>query len=181
MAVKTKSELDKLTNEELIKYMDSLPYSTFSTMGEPDAKVKYFIAKYGKMFAKEVKGSGLFLSAVIPMSMTESFFGRSNIFMNGNNFGGVRYNSNIHKDFYQSSTGKWAKWKNYEEGVKGYIDNLKSKRYEKARLNAKTPEEQILLIHDAGYDDQTTREYYLSKMKRNVGRVRNILGFGKIE
>ena len=55
MAVKTKSELDKLTNEELIKYMDSLPFSTFQSMGQADAKVKYFIAKFGKMFTKEVK------------------------------------------------------------------------------------------------------------------------------
>ena len=69
----------------------------------------------------------------------------------------------------------------YQLKSKGYIDNLKSKRYEKARLNAKSPEEQILLIHDAGYDPLTTRQEYLGKMKRNVTRVRNILGFGRID
>ena len=65
--------------------------------------------------------------------------------------------------------------------MKGYIGNLKSKRYEKARKNAKSPEEQILLIHDAGYDPLTTRKVYLGKMQGNVNRVRKILGFGRIE
>jgi flagellum-specific peptidoglycan hydrolase FlgJ len=181
MAVKTKSELDKLTNEELIKYMDSLPFSTFQSMGQADAKVKYFIAKFGKMFTKEVKGSGLFLSAVIPQSMYESFYGRSAIFKGGNNFGGVRYNKNIHDDFYQSSSGKWAKWKSYEDGVKGYIDNLKGKRYEKARKEAKSPEQQILMIHEAGYDPASDKNVYLNQVRGNIKRVRNILGFGRIE
>lgn len=181
MAVKTKSEMKDMTNEQLVAYLDKLPYSTFAGYVDADTKVRYFLAKFGVLFAKEVKGTGLFLSAVIPMSMTESFYGRSNIFMNGNNFGGVRYNKNIHPDFYQSSTGKWAKWSNYEEGVKGYIGNLKSSRYEKARKQAKSPEEQILLIHDAGYDPLTTRKQYLGKMQGNVNRVRKILGFGRIE
>jgi flagellum-specific peptidoglycan hydrolase FlgJ len=181
MANKTKRDYDKMTSEDLIVYLDKLPYKTFAGFVDADTKVRYFLAKYGKLFAKEVKGSGLYLSAVIPMSMIESFYGRSNIFMQGNNFGGVRYNKNIHSDFYQSSTGRWAKWANYEEGVKGYIGNLKSKRYEKARKEARSPEEQILMIHDAGYDPLTTRKQYLSKQQGNVNRVRKILGFGKIE
>jgi len=181
MAVKSKKELDAMTKEDLVVYLDKLPYSTFAGYVDVDNKIRYFLAKFGVLFAKEVKGSGLFLSAVIPMSMTESFYGRSNIFEKGNNFGGVRYNKAIHPDFYQSSTGKWAKWSNYEEGIKGYIGNLKSKRYENARKNAKSPEEQILLIHDAGYDPLTTRKVYLGKMQGNVNRVRKILGFGRIE
>jgi hypothetical protein len=181
MAVKTKTEMKELTNDQLVAYLDKLPYSTFAGYVDADTKIRYFLAKFGVQFAKEVKGSGLFLSAVIPMSMTESFYGRSNIFEKGNNFGGVRYNKAIHPDFYQSSTGKWAKWSNYEEGIKGYIGNLKSKRYENARKNAKSPEEQILLIHDAGYDPLTTRKVYLGKMQGNVNRVRKILGFGRIE
>jgi hypothetical protein len=181
MKVKTKSEMKELTNDQLVDYLDKLPYTTFAGYVDVDTKIRYFLAKFGVLFAKEVKGSGLFLSAVIPMSITESFYGRSNIFEKGNNFGGVRYNKAIHPDFYQSSTGKWAKWANYEEGMKGYIGNLKSKRYEKARKNAKSPEEQILLIHDAGYDPLTTRKEYLGKMQGNVNRVRKILGFGLIE
>lgn len=182
MAVKTKSELEKLTNEELIKYMDSLPYSTFKSMGQADAKVKYFIAKFGKMFAKEAKGSGLFLTALIPQSMYESFYGRSPIFSGGNNFGGVIYNKNIHKNFHTSATGKkWAKWNSYEEGVKGYVDNLKSKRYEKARLEAKSPEQQILMFHEAGYDPASDKNVYLNDVRGNIKRVRNILGFGRID
>ena len=180
MAVKSKKELDAMTKEELVVYLDKLPYKDFAGYVDGDTKIRYFLAKFGTLFAQEVKGSGLFLSAVIPMSMGESFFGRSNIFMQGNNFGGVRYNKNIHPDFYQSKTGKWAKWKNYEEGVKGYIDNLKSKRYEKARLEARSPEEQILLIHDAGYDPLTTRTEYLKKIQGKVNKVRKILGFGRI-
>lgn len=181
MAVKSKQEMQKLTNEQLVDYLDKLPYNTFAGYVDADTKVRYFLAKFGVSFAKEVKGTGLFLSAVIPMSMTESFYGRSNIFMNGNNFGGVRYNKSIHPDFYQSSTGKWAKWSNYEEGIKGYISNLKSSRYEKARKQARSPEEQITLIHDAGYDPLTTRKGYLAKMQGNVNRVRKILGFGRID
>jgi flagellum-specific peptidoglycan hydrolase FlgJ len=181
MAVKSRKELDAMTNDQLIVYLDKLPYNDFAGYIDGDTKIRYFIAKFGVSFAKEVKGSGLYLSAVIPMSMGESFFGRSNIFMKGNNFGGVRYNKNIHPDFYQSSTGKWAKWANYEEGIKGYIGNLKSSRYEKARKQAKSPEEQILLIHDAGYDPLTTRKEYLGKIQGKVNKVRKILGFGLIE
>lgn len=181
MKVKTKSQLKELTNSQLISYLDGLNQSTFNGFVDADTKVRYFIAKYGEIFMREIKGTGLFFSAVIPQTMFESGYGRSNIFMNGNNFGGVRYNSNIHPAFHQSSSGKWAKWATAEEGVKGYVRVLLNKRYENARKNASSPEQQIVMIHDAGYDPSTSSSTYLNRVKGNIQRVRKLVPIGRIE
>ena len=182
MAVKTKAQLNALSNPELIKYLDSLSQATFNSYVDADTKVRYFIAKYGELFMKEIKGTGLFFSAVIPQTMFESGYGRSTIFMNGNNFGGVRYVSSIHPNYYLSSAGsKWAKWATPEEGVKGYIKVLLNKRYANALKNASSPEQQILMIHDAGYDPSTKSSVYLSRVKGNIQRVRKLVPIGRIE
>jgi hypothetical protein len=179
--VKTKKEFDAMSTPDLITYLDALPTKTYDGYVGADVKMRYYLGKYGKMFANEIKGTNIFFSAVIPQTIGENGWGRSGVFVNGNNFGGVRYNKNIHSDFYQSpKTGKWAKWSTPEEGVKGYIANLKGSRYANAINNTSTPEQQIIKLIEAGYDPESTPKEYLSKIKGNINRVRKLTGLGRI-
>jgi hypothetical protein len=52
-------------------------------------------------------------------------------------------------------------------------------RYKSARLNAKNPDDQILMIARAGYTT-TPASQYLSLMSGNIKRVAKKTGFGKI-
>ena len=191
MAVKTKSELDKLTNEELVSYLNKLSKSDFNSYIDADTKVRYFIYLYGEGIAKAIKGTGLFFPAITALKITESGYGR-NIPTNSFNFGGVKYNPNIHDNFVLSDTyevkngkrvlvrnTKFAKFKNAEDGIKQNIQVLLGDRYKNARLSAKNPDDQILMIAKAGYTT-TPASQYLSSMSGNIKRVAKKTGFGKI-
>jgi hypothetical protein len=52
-------------------------------------------------------------------------------------------------------------------------------RYKAARLNAKTPEEQIKMIVRAGYSTNTPDKYY-SGLKGIVEATQDYVGFGRI-
>jgi flagellum-specific peptidoglycan hydrolase FlgJ len=179
--LKTKADYDKMTNEELVAYLDKLDQATFNSYVNADVKVRYFIDKYGAYFIKAVKGTKLFLSGVMAQSMMESSYGKSNQAINANNFAGVRYNRNIHPQYWTGANGvKWAKWTTAEEGIDNHIDTLLSDRYKNARINAKSPEEQIRDIVKAGYDI-ISPTVYVNKIKGNISRVRKLLPFGRIE
>jgi flagellum-specific peptidoglycan hydrolase FlgJ len=92
--VKTKSDYDKMTNDQLVAYLDKLDKATFNAYVDADTKVRYFVDKYGATFIKAIKGTNLFLSGVIAQSILESGYGRSNQSVNANNFAGVKYNKN---------------------------------------------------------------------------------------
>ena len=53
-------------------------------------------------------------------------------------------------------------------------------RYKNARIMAKSPEEQIKMFVEAGYDI-ISPTLYLNKLKGNISRVRKLLPFGRIE
>jgi flagellin-specific chaperone FliS len=53
-------------------------------------------------------------------------------------------------------------------------------RYKNARLNAKSPEEQIKMLVQAGYSTMNSTTY-VNLMKGNISRVRKLLPFGRIE
>jgi hypothetical protein len=191
MAVKTKSELDKLSNDELVSYLNKLSKSDFNSYIDADTKVRYFIYLYGEGIAKAIKGTGLFFPAITALKITESGYGR-NIPTNSFNFGGVKYNPNIHDNFVLSDTyeikngkrvlvrnTKFAKFKNAEDGIKQNIQVLLGDRYKNARLSAKNPDDQILMIAKAGYTT-TPASQYLSLMSGNIKRVAKKTGFGKI-
>ena len=74
---------------------------------------------------------------------------------------------------------KFAKFKNAEDGIRQNIQVLLGDRYKSARLNAKNPDEQILMIARAGYTT-TPASQYLSLMSGNIKRVAKKTGFGKI-
>lgn len=191
MAVKTKSELDKLTNEELVSYLNKLSKTDFNSYVDADTKVRYFIYLYGEGIAKSIKGTDLFFPAITALKITESGYGR-NIPTGSFNFGGVKYNPNIHSDYVLSDTyevkngkrvlvkdTKFAKFKNAEDGIRQNIQVLLGDRYKNARTQAKSPEEQIKMIARAGYTT-TPADQYLSLMSGNIKRVAKKTGFGKI-
>ena len=191
MAVKTKSELQNLTNDQLVSYLNGISKSDFNKYVDADTKVRYFIYLYVDGIAKAIKGTKLFFSAITALKITESGYGR-NIPLNSFNFGGVKYNPNIHEDFVLSDTSeivngkrifikaKFAKFKDAEDGIKRNIAVLLGNRYKNARLNARSPEEQIKLIAQAGYTT-TPSTTYLKLMQGNIDRVRKKTGFGRIE
>lgn len=191
MAVKTKSELDKLSNDELAKYLNGLSKNDFNSYVDADTKVRYFIYLYGEGIAKAIKGTNLFFPAITALKITESGYGR-NIPTGSFNFGGVKYNPNIHSDYvladtYEVKSGKrvlvkdtkFAKFKNAEDGIRQNIQVLLGDRYKNAREQSKSPEEQIKMIARAGYTT-TPADKYLSLMSGNIKRVAKKTGFGKI-
>jgi flagellum-specific peptidoglycan hydrolase FlgJ len=178
--VKSKADYDKMTNAQLVDYLDKLDKATFDNYVDADTKVRYFVDKYGAYFIIGIKGTGLFLSGVIAQSILESGYGRSNQAVNGNNFAGVKYNKNIHPAYWTGGDGtKWAKWNTAEEGINNHIKTLLSDRYKNARLNAKSPEEQIKGFVQAGYDT-ISPSAYLRPIQGNISRVRKLLPFGRI-
>lgn len=191
MAVKSSSEMKNMTNEQLVSYLNGLSKSDFNSYVDADTKVRYFIYLYGDGIARGIKGTGLFFSAITALKILESGYGR-NIPLNSFNFGGVKYNPNIHEDFVLSDTSeivngkrvfikaKFAKFKDAEDGIKKNIAVLLGDRYKNARLNARSPEEQIKLIAKAGYTT-TPSTSYLKLMQGNIDRVRKKTGFGRIQ
>jgi flagellum-specific peptidoglycan hydrolase FlgJ len=190
MAVKTRKELDAMTNDQLVAYLNGLSKANFNGYVDADTKVRYFIYLYGEGIAKAIKGTKLFFSGIVAMKITESGYGR-NIPTGSFNFGGVKYNPNIHQDFVLADTSeivngkrvfikaKFAKFKDAEDGIKRNIAVLLGDRYKNARLNARSPEEQIRMIAQAGYTT-TPANSYLKLMQGNIERVRKKTGFGRI-
>jgi flagellum-specific peptidoglycan hydrolase FlgJ len=191
MAVKSRKELDAMTNDQLVAYLNGLSKANFNGYVDADTKVRYFIYLYGEGIAKAIKGTKLFFSGIVAMKITESGYGR-NIPTGSFNFGGVKYNPNIHQDFVLADTSeivngkrvfikaKFAKFKDAEDGIKRNIAILLGERYKNARINARSPEEQIRMIAQAGYTT-TPANSYLKLMQGNIERVRKKTGFGRIE
>ena len=67
MAVKTRKELDAMTNDQLVAYLNGLSKANFNGYVDADTKVRYFIYLYGEGIAKAIKGTGLFFSGIVAM------------------------------------------------------------------------------------------------------------------
>jgi len=197
-SLKTKADYDKMTNDELVAYLDKLDKVTFNSYVDADTKVRYFVDKYGVPFINSVKGTGLFLSGIIAQSIFESGYGRNlptdkRTGVLSNNFAGIKYNPNIHESFVVTDTTevikgkkvrvpnvKFAKFTDPTEGIKKHFQVLMADRYKNARLNAKSPEEQIKMLVQAGYSTMNPTAY-VNLMKGNISRVRKLLPFGRID
>lgn len=196
-SLKTKADYDKMTNEELVAYLDKLDKATFNSYVDADTKVRYFVDKFGVPFINAVKGTGLFLSGIIAQSIFESGYGRNlptdkKTGVISNNFAGIKYNSSIHNGYVVADSTevvngrktatynvKFAKFTDPTEGIKQHFAVLMGDRYKNARLNAKSPEEQIKMLVQAGYSTQKANTY-VNLMKGNISRVRKLLPFGRI-
>jgi flagellum-specific peptidoglycan hydrolase FlgJ len=196
-SLKTKADYEKMTNDELVAYLDKLDKVTFNSYVDADTKVRYFVDKYGVAFINAVKGTGLFLSGIIAQSIFESGYGRNlptdkRSGAISNNFAGIKYNPNIHEGYVVSDTTevvkgkkvrvpnvKFAKFTDPTQGIKKHFAVLMGDRYKNARLNAKSPEEQIKMLVEAGYSTMSPTAY-VNLMKGNISRVRKLLPFGRI-
>jgi flagellum-specific peptidoglycan hydrolase FlgJ len=196
-SLKTKADYEKMTNDELVAYLDKLDKVTFNSYVDADTKVRYFVDKYGVAFINAVKGTGLFLSGIVAQSIFESGYGRNlptdkRSGAISNNFAGIKYNPNIHEGYVVSDTTevvkgkkvrvpnvKFAKFTDPTQGIKKHFAVLMGDRYKNARLNAKSPEEQIKMLVEAGYSTMSPTAY-VNLMKGNISRVRKLLPFGRI-
>jgi type VI secretion system secreted protein VgrG len=196
-SLKTKADYEKMTNNELVAYLDKLDKVTFNSYVDADTKVRYFVDKYGVAFINAVKGTGLFLSGIVAQSIFESGYGRNlptdkRSGAISNNFAGIKYNPNIHEGYVVSDTTevvkgkkvrvpnvKFAKFTDPTQGIKKHFAVLMGDRYKNARLNAKSPEEQIKMLVEAGYSTMSPTAY-VNLMKGNISRVRKLLPFGRI-
>jgi flagellum-specific peptidoglycan hydrolase FlgJ len=154
---------------------------------------KEFVDTYGKGIALAIKGTGLFFPTVIAQKALESGWGRSGLTKEANNFGGIKYNPNLSgvigfvtKDTTEYVGGKkvfikqkFSKFKDIESGVRATIQVLMLDRYKEARLKAKTPEEQVLMIAKAGYTTAPPQKY-LSSLKGIIEATQDYSGLGRI-
>lgn len=190
MANRTKSDYDKMTNDELVAIIDPMNSSQFSFV-DVDTKVRYFLYKFGTAFADAIKGTNLFFAGVVAQSIAESGYGKSTLASKANNFAGVKYIASLHPAFFETKTkevvkgktitvnAKFAKFPTALDGVKNHIETLMKPRYEKARLNAKTPEEQIKMIVEAGYASLSPTKY-VDIIRGNIKRIQNKIPIGKV-
>jgi flagellum-specific peptidoglycan hydrolase FlgJ len=153
---------------------------------------KNFIKTYGVGIANAIKGTGLFFPAVVAQSSYESGYGKR-IPTGSNNFGGIKYNASLpgvvgyvtadtteYKNGKKvNTTAKFSKFKDVESGFRAHVQVLLLDRYKKARLTAKTPEDQILEIAKAGYTT-TNPIKYLNGMKGIIEASRDISKIGRI-
>ena len=193
MAAKSKAEMSAMTNQQLVNYLENIDSNTFNNYIDADTKVRFFLFKFGTGIANAIKGTNLFFPAVVAQSIAESGYGRS-IPTGSNNFGGIKYAPNlagvvgyvladtteyVKGKKVKTQNVKFSKFADVESGFKAHVKVLLDDRYKNARLNAKTPEEQILMFAKAQYT--TGNPYkYLSGMKSIIEAMRDITKLGRI-
>ena len=135
-------------------------------------KMRSFIDNYGTAVAKAIANTGLYFPAVIGQSAYESGYGER-IPKDSNNFGGIKYNPSLEGvvgyvdsvtteyvgGVPQTVIQKFSKFRDAETGFKAHIQVLLKDRYKDARLNSKTPQEQILGFAKAGYTTTPANQY----------------------
>lgn len=155
-------------------------------------KVKDFVNTYGSGIAKSIANTGLYFPAVIGQAAYESGYGER-IPKDSFNFGGIKYNPNlsgvigyVEADTTEYVGGKkiktkqkFAKFKDAQSGFLSHVQILMADRYKNARLNAKSPEEQILMIAKSGYTT-TPPQKYLDSMKGIIEATRDYSKLGRI-
>jgi flagellum-specific peptidoglycan hydrolase FlgJ len=155
-------------------------------------RMKDFIDKYGFGIAKSITNTGLFFPAVVAQSAWESGYG-DKIPPNSNNFGGIKYTPNlpnvvgyVEADTTEYVRGKevavkqkFAKFKDVASGFEAHKQVLMNSRYADARLNAKTPEEQLEMIVKAGYST-TPPKLYVSRIQSLINAARDYSKLGRV-
>lgn len=154
---------------------------------------KEFVDLYGKGIARAIKGTNLFFPAMVAQKALESGWARSGLTREANNFGGIKYNpklegviGSITKDTTEVIKGKtvklkqnFSKFKDVESGIKAQTQVLMFDIYKDARNNAKTPQEQILMIAKAGYTT-TPPKKYLDSMNGIIQATQDYVQLGRI-
>jgi flagellum-specific peptidoglycan hydrolase FlgJ len=156
-------------------------------------KTTQFIKDYGRGITQAIKGTGLFFPTIVAQKALESGWGTSSLTKEANNFGGIKYAPNlpgvigfVTKDTTEYVRGRrvnvkarFSKFKDVESGIRATITVLLNDRYKNARLNAKTPEEQVLMIVRAGYST-TPAQKYLANLQGIIEATQDLTGLGRI-
>jgi flagellum-specific peptidoglycan hydrolase FlgJ len=156
-------------------------------------RTKKFVDTYGRGVALAIRGTGLFFPTVIAQKALESGWGESELTKTANNFGGIKYNPNlagvigsITRDTTEFVGGKrvvlkqkFSRFKDVESGIRATIAVLLLDRYKNARLKAKTPEEQVLMIAKAGYTT-TPPQKYLAALQGIIEATQDYAKLGRI-
>ena len=156
-------------------------------------RTRDFVKAYGPGIVNAIKGTGLFFPAVVAQKALESGWGTSELTRRAFNFGGIKYNPKlpgvtgfVTRDTTEYINGrkvrvqaKFSKFKDVESGIRATITVLLGDRYKSARLNAKTPEEQVLMIARAGYTT-TPAQRYLSSLQGIIEATQDLTGLGRI-
>ena len=154
---------------------------------------KEFVDRYGAGIAKAITDTNLFFPTIVAQKALESGWGRSGLSKEAFNFGGIKYAPSlagvigyVTKDTTEYIKGKpvkvqqkFSKFKDVESGMRATIQVLMNSRYDNARNNAKTAQEQVLLIAKAGYTTTPPNEY-LSRLKRIIEATQDYTGLGRI-
>lgn len=152
-----------------------------------------FVKNYGKGIVEAIRGTGLFFPTIVAIKALESGWGKSKLTTQANNFGGIKYNPNlagvvgkVTLDTTEVIKGKkvivkqdFSRFKDVQSGFKATINVLLSDRYKNARLNAKSPEDQVLMIAKAKYTTLKPEEY-LSRMQGIIEATQDLTGLGRI-
>lgn len=156
-------------------------------------RTKKFVDLYGKGIALAIKGTGLFFPTVVAQKALESGWGESELTRTANNFGGIKYNPKlsgvvgaVSRDTIEYVKGKkvrmvqkFSRFKDVESGIRATIQVLMSDRYRDARMKAKTPEEQVLMIARAGYSTAPPMKY-LAALQGIIEATQDYTGLGRI-
>ena len=156
-------------------------------------RTKKFVDTYGRGIALAIKGTGLFFPTVVSQKALESGWGESELTKTANNFGGIKYNPNLQgvigsitRDTTEYINGrkvivkqKFSRFKDVEAGIRATIQVLLSDRYKNARLLAKTPEEQVLMIAKAGYSTAPPQKY-LAALQGIIEATQDYAKLGRI-
>jgi flagellum-specific peptidoglycan hydrolase FlgJ len=155
-------------------------------------KTERFIDTYGTGIANLIRNTGIFFPGLVAKICLESTYGASKITTEGFNFGGVKYNPNIHSDYQLADTteyvngrrivvknAKFAKFRSVEDGLAKQVSVLMLDRYKNGRINAKTPEEQLTMWVNAGYST-TPANVYVSNLRSIIKHSMNYKPIGRI-
>lgn len=160
-----------------------------------DRIVKGFVEAYGEELIPAITNTGLFFPAVVGQLSVEGSDSKdasklSGLAQNYNNFGGIKGNASngVLLDTTEVVNGVRVKTKDYfrkfdhfADFIDYYVRNLQTPRYINAGVfTAKTPQEQITRMVQAGYSTMTPKQYLAGGVNDRIKATQNQYPFAQI-
>lgn len=155
-----------------------------------------FVSKYGDAMVAAIKDTGIFFPTIVAQKALESGWGKSELTEKYNNFGGVKNFGklpnagvvNMPTREYENGkqvtrTQPFATYATPLVAFQSYIWVLQdpTKKYvAKGVFSAKSPEEQIKAMAEAGYTTTPPADY-LKRMQSIVDAARDLYKYGKVD
>jgi flagellum-specific peptidoglycan hydrolase FlgJ len=157
-------------------------------------KTKWFIDKYGVSVANAIRGTNIYFPAIVAQKALESGWGQSELTKLHNNWGGIKcapklsgvigcadMDTTEYKNGIKYKTKqKFSVFKDVESGIKATMKVLLNSRYDKARNDATSAKEQILMIAKSGYTT-TPPNIYLKSLSGIIEAAQDYTGLGRIK